>query len=173
MPFLDAKAVGCVASSMPPFYRRFGLNPTVVLFERPLAAADVDRVKMAGHSINEGYVLRLYAILEVMGAFKSVLEREDPVESRILLLKDLRNEIAHGRRRFSPNDKDQKAVMCQLLASFYSDDAMHDNSDLASERASIESQRKSGEPFLWPLSIGGVLGQLNETVLGFIGARMT
>jgi hypothetical protein len=168
VPSLGAEAAGSVSFSMPPFYQQWGLNPALVFFQRPLTDSDVDRIKSAGHSINEGYVLRLHAILDAAGLLQAVLDKKDPVESRILLAKDLRNEIAHGRRYCNPVGRLHSKLLAQILESFYPAGLVDREPLLRVERDTITAAQSSGAPLPWPLSILGVLGPLTETALLFV-----
>jgi hypothetical protein len=170
VPFPGPGAVGAVSLPMPPFYRQFGLNSTVVLFEHPLTSIDADRIANAGRSINEGYLLRLHAILDAAGLLQAVLDKDDQVESLILLIKDVRNEIAHGRRECEPDDKRQRKLVERLIAALYPDELVGREPLLKEERESIDRDLASGSPFGWPLSILGVLSPLTSATSAFIRA---
>lgn len=168
VPAPGPAAKGSVNYTMPPFYTQWSLNPSIVMFERPLTAADVEQLRTSGHSINEGHVLRLHAILDAAGLLQWVLDPSVPHERTVLLLGRLRNEIAHGRRYYEQDDKQRTALLSELLAVLYPDDLISQQPLLAEERRSIESSRDCGDPFLWPLSILGALMPLTRAVKEFI-----
>lgn len=149
IPYPGDNAAGSIRYFTPPFYRKVEpiLNSAVVSFERPLSDEDVKRIESAGHSVNEGYVLRLNAILEVKGLLQVSLDRSDEVERHIWLVRELRNKIAHGKRKCKPGDKTLKKLNGLAL---------------------IEKDRAPGEEFFWPLSISDLLKPLTEKVKEFI-----
>ncbi|MDZ4169934.1 MAG: hypothetical protein U1E26_09825 [Coriobacteriia bacterium] len=157
---------------MPPFYTQWSLNPSVVMFERPLSAADVEQLRTAGHSINEGHILRLHAILDAAALLQWVLDPDTPVERNVLLLSRLRNEIAHGRRYYEPGNRQCVALLLELLEVLYSYKLVSQQPLLAEERQTIETSRDCGDPFLWPLSIVGTLMPLTTAAKQFIDGHI-
>ena len=170
VPALGDAACGVVSYSAPPFYRQWGLNLATVIFERPLSEPDARRVHTAAHSVNEGHILRLHAILDVSGLLQTPLDKADPLQRKIRLLKSLRNEIAHGRRLCDPFHKNQRIVLREILEVFYSDEQTAQAPLLADERRAVERNRDAGAPFEWPLSILGTLMHLTSATQEFISS---
>jgi len=165
IPYPGDGGEGAVGYETPPFYRQWQVNPVRVTFERPISEADLARIKSAGHSINEGHVLRLHAILEAAGVLHVVLDKNEPIERAVLLLRELRNEIAHGRREYRPDRRAHRRLLDEVLDVFYRPplDAV-----LEQERAAIEADRDAGVQFFWPLAISGVLHPLHSCVFEYL-----
>lgn len=138
------------------------------MFERPLSDEDAKRIITAGQSINEGHLLRLYAILDVAGLLKTKLNKDDPVERRILLVINLRNKIAHGCRECMPSNKFHQKLVQEILDLLYNDDMVDKKPSLGDGRRLIERRLQSGAAFPWPLSILGALKPLTSTARDFI-----
>lgn len=132
-----------VAKWSPPDY--YAESPYAeVVMKRPVDTADVDQNNEVAHWINENFIVRLYAILQVFGIAKSDL-CDAPGYDHYKVVRRLRDKIAHGSSRYNSDraeDRDALERLRRVCPGFTPPDRYDGNFDLSISEV------------LWPLASG-------------------
>ena len=128
VPYTEKALAGATSLKGAPYYRKHGQDVEFV-FAEPLTEDRIAQINESGRWLNENYIVRLHAILELHDA----LPYGQPVDtaragaSHVSLLKGLRHRIAHDDGCFDASDPRHQHLAQEIKDLYEIDPSM--NSD--------------------------------------------
>jgi hypothetical protein len=116
-PYLVEHSETATGYRSAPFYRARGYGATV-RFDRLLGHDEIDQINLAGHWVNQSYVIRTYAYLQYCRVFEGKLNHLVEGWYDLDLLRRLRNYFAHTPGRYDPANECMKRTYDALIEKY-------------------------------------------------------
>ena len=116
-----------------PFYRAEGYD-AIVKFAEPLTDQKIDGLNDAGHWINQGFVVRLAALLQscqIIGTKGSGIQLIPGLDGyeEVSILRELRNAFAHSSGKYDSTDSDKRKLYNRVIKHFSLDPKQYPEDD--------------------------------------------
>ncbi len=153
-PYLKFSLIGYKSWHTAHLYKKEGYSATVWL-DQPLTQEKIETINFASNSINQSFVVRLWAYLEYCGVYEQIdhsLKGHDEID----ILRRLRNHFAHKSGDYNPDNKKQRKTYNRMIEVF-----------------NLDLQRYPESNRLFPVSIDEVLKPLVEGCKRYVKALET
>jgi hypothetical protein len=118
-PRLSTDLVGHTEFPTPHYYGNMGLS-VWFRFSSPLTSEFITEFNDLARWINQNFVLRLYAVLELNGLISQTIRIRPDIEghNEVDILRRLRNSFGHGSGRYDPTDVGKRRLFERIVSPF-------------------------------------------------------
>jgi hypothetical protein len=158
LPFMKDHMIGKTTCPTAPYYKVRGYDAKIT-FAEPLTGQKIRELNEAGHWINQGFVVRLYALLEthkIVGAGRTEwgkIRQDIDGWKDIDLLRRLRIKFAHTLGFYRSDDPEHEKLRQELIEHF-----------------SLKEENVLAQTEMFPIPIDTVLIPMGESVKRYVEA---